>query len=84
MHAIHPNEPSIIIHDVRNSSPFLFHNLLRFNSSSLASLRRPCLGLLVSLDGPLALADSTRAGDGVFAKVGAVVALGGGVDDGGD
>lgn len=57
------------------------HNL-RALSNSLC-LRTPSLARFVSLDGPLALADSGSAGDGVFAEVGAVVALGGGVDDGG-
>lgn len=40
------------------------------------------LGGPVGLDGPLALADGGGAGNNVFAEVGAVVALGGGLDDG--
>ena len=36
-----------------------------------------------SLDGLVGLADGGGAGNGVLAEVGAVVALGGGVDDGG-
>ena len=50
--------------------------------SSSLGLCTPGLGGLVSLDGPLAFTDGRGAGNGVLAEVGAVVALGGGVDDG--
>jgi hypothetical protein len=56
------------------------HHLCR--CSGLLGLGASGLGGLVSLDGALALADSGSAGDGVLAEVWAVVALGGGVDDG--
>jgi hypothetical protein len=54
-----------------------YHDLLR----SLFGLDTPRLGRLVCLDRSLALADSGCAGNGVFAEVGAVAALGSGVDD---
>jgi hypothetical protein len=55
-----------------------------FRSSNRLGLGAPCLGGLVGLDGPLAVADGGGTGNGVLAEVGAVVALGGGVDDGGE
>lgn len=58
----------------------LVHNLCLLSGLGLGA---PDLGRLVSLDGLLALADSGGAGNGVLAEVGAVVALGGGVDNGG-
>ena len=47
-----------------------------------AGLGTPDLGGLALLDGLLALADGGGAGDGVLAEVGAVVAVGGRLDDG--
>jgi hypothetical protein len=64
-----------------NSDPLSHSSHLCRRSSSLG-LGASGLGGLVSLDGPLALADGGSAGDGVLAEVGAVVTLGGGADDG--
>jgi hypothetical protein len=83
-HASHPNrETQMNLYEV-NSSPLApsSHNHLCRGIS--LGLYAPGLGGLVSLDGPLALADGRGAGNGVLAEVGAVVALGGGVDDGGE
>jgi hypothetical protein len=46
-------------------------------------LSTPDLGGLALLDGLLRLADGGGAGDGVLAEIGAVVAVGGRLDDGG-
>jgi hypothetical protein len=51
--------------------------------SSGLGLSTPDLGGLALLDGLLRLADGGGAGDGVLAEIGAVVAVGGRLDDGG-
>lgn len=72
-----------------NSSIPIHTRLDRFLKDLCAGLGG-LLGLLApqllcggSLDGLVGLADGGGAGDGVLAEVGAVVALGGAVDDGG-
>jgi hypothetical protein len=67
-----------------NSVPFFsMHNLC--GGGGLLGLGAPELGGLVSLDNStLALADGRGAGNGVLAEVWAVVALGGGADNGGE
>jgi hypothetical protein len=82
-HASHPiRETQMNPYEV-NSDPLARSSHLCRRSSGLLGLSASGLGGLVSLlDGPLALADGGSAGDGVLAEVGAVVALGGGVDDG--
>jgi hypothetical protein len=80
-HASHPiRETQMNPYEV-NSDPLSHSSHLCRRSSGLG-LGASGLGGLVSLDGPLALADGGSAGDGVLAEVGAVVALGGRADDG--
>ena len=64
-------------------APSLQGNDLCAGLNSLLCLRAPQLLGGGSLDGLAGLADGRGAGNGILAEVGAVVALGGGVDDGG-
>lgn len=70
-----------------NSFPNVIHPLISTlplcRRSGSAGLGTPDLGGLALLDGLLALADGGGAGDSVLAEIGAVVAVGGGLDDGG-
>lgn len=85
MHPIHIVRPKRTRMNIE-LLPFLLphpHIIPLGRLSSSLSLGTSDLGRLISLDGPLALADSRSAGNGVFAEVGAIVTLGGAADDGG-